>query len=122
MPRPLALLVLLSSFAMGATRCPAADRVVFLRTGLTETNLYIANADGTAERAFTAKKFLVIVLRPPRNRAVAKVLSSITTTLSYCVRAKSLIQLCFRDQYRISSETPCGITRPQTLLPPRLSA
>ena len=47
------LLLLLWISVTGATRCSAADRVVFLRSGPTEAALYIANADGTAERALT---------------------------------------------------------------------
>jgi Tol biopolymer transport system component len=53
MSRTSTLLILGLLVASGATHCPAADRVVFLRTGLTEATLYIANADGTAERALT---------------------------------------------------------------------
>ena len=52
MPRT-SLLILACLFATGATHCSAADRVVFLRTGPSEATLYIANADGTAERALT---------------------------------------------------------------------
>jgi TolB protein len=53
MPRTSTLLILIWIFATGATQCSAADRVVFLRSGPSEANLYIANADGTAERALT---------------------------------------------------------------------
>jgi len=53
MPRTSTLLILIWILATGASRCPAADRVVFLRTGPSEATLYIANADGTAERALT---------------------------------------------------------------------
>jgi Tol biopolymer transport system component len=53
MPRTSTLLILIWIFAIGATLCSAADHVVFTRTGLTEATLYIANADGTAERALT---------------------------------------------------------------------
>jgi hypothetical protein len=50
MPRSSTLLVLVLFLATGATRCSAADRVVFNRSGPTEATLYIANADGAAER------------------------------------------------------------------------
>ena len=53
MPRTSTLLILIWILATGASRCAAADRVVFLRTGPSEATLYIANADGTAERALT---------------------------------------------------------------------
>jgi Tol biopolymer transport system component len=53
MPRTWTLLILVLLLATDATRCSAAERVVFLRSGLTEATLYIANADGAAERALT---------------------------------------------------------------------
>src|SRR5271170_6239759 len=33
--------------------CPAADRIAFLRISPTQANLFISNADGTAERPLT---------------------------------------------------------------------
>jgi TolB protein len=53
MPRTPVLLLVALLAATGATRCSAADRVVFLRTAPAEISLYGANADGTAERPLT---------------------------------------------------------------------
>src|SRR5665213_954167 len=53
MPRTWIMLLLMCGLAPCATRCSPANRVVFLRTGPSEANLYISNADGTAERALT---------------------------------------------------------------------
>jgi len=47
------MLALLVAALLVAGRCTAADRIVFLRTGPSEATLYIANADGTGERALT---------------------------------------------------------------------
>jgi PAS domain S-box-containing protein len=51
MPHNSRLLLLVWIGLTGAIRCPAADRVVFLRSGPTEATFYIANADSTGERA-----------------------------------------------------------------------
>src|ERR1700693_2851299 len=53
MPRTWTLLILVLLLATDATRCSAADRIVFLRSCPTEATLYIANSDGAAERALT---------------------------------------------------------------------
>jgi Tol biopolymer transport system component len=53
MPRTPALFLVTLLAATGIARCYAADRVVFLRSGPAELTLYIANADGTAERPLT---------------------------------------------------------------------
>jgi Tol biopolymer transport system component len=50
MPRTPALFLLALTLATGAMRASAADKVVFLRSGPAEINLYISNADGSAER------------------------------------------------------------------------
>ena len=53
MPRTPALILLASILATGAMRCSAADRVVFAHMAPTEATLYIAGADGSAERPLT---------------------------------------------------------------------
>ena len=53
MPRTPALFLVALLAATGATRCSAADRVVFLRSAPAGISLYGANADGTAERPLT---------------------------------------------------------------------
>jgi dipeptidyl aminopeptidase/acylaminoacyl peptidase len=41
------------AFAAAAHSCLAADRILFLRLGPTQSTLFIANADGSAERPLT---------------------------------------------------------------------
>lgn len=53
MPRTTALLLVALLAAIGPTRCSAADRVVFLRSGPRRGHLYVASADGTADRPLT---------------------------------------------------------------------
>jgi Tol biopolymer transport system component len=53
MTRTRALLVCVLVFAFSLHRCLAADRILFDRLGPTQATLYIANADGSAERPLT---------------------------------------------------------------------
>ncbi len=53
MPRLLFRVLCIYAFAAATISCLAADRVLFLRLGPTQSTLFIANADGSAERSLT---------------------------------------------------------------------
>ncbi|HEX4038998.1 MAG TPA: hypothetical protein VHX37_13140 [Acidobacteriaceae bacterium] len=53
MPRLLFRFLSIFAFAAATLSCLAADRVLFLRLGPTQSTLFIANADGSAERPLT---------------------------------------------------------------------
>lgn len=58
MARPLVQFLCAFAFVAGTTHCGAADRVVFTRLGPTQSVLFIANADGSAERPLTQRESL----------------------------------------------------------------